>query len=850
MMREVDILNQPGPLTALVGREAEAAAASAYMLRPDVRLITLTGPGGIGKTRLAIQVARQAAVYFQDGATFLSLVSVQSPALVMSVIGETFGLRDAGGSSLAEQLAAHLRPLQILLVLDNFEHLVEAGVAVSGLLAACPEVKCLVTSRVPLRISCEHQHPVPPLSLPAPQEIEDLQRLAQIDTVRLFLMRAAAARPDFQLTAANAAVIAAICARLEGLPLAVELAAALVRVLPLQAILARLDRRLHVLVGGPRDLPARQRTLRAAIAWSYNLLQPPEQRLFRTLAVLIGGISPDAIQAILANMTGLAGQDPTSSEEILAGLAALVDHSLLRQMAAEDAAEPRYAMLETIREYGLECLEAAGEISAARATHAGYFLSLAEAGAQGLRTGAQEQWLDRLEHEHDNLRAALGWLASRNENVALLRLCAALGRFWYMHGHLSEGRAWVEDALVRWEGPRAHWRSTHLERSLPESQRQEILALAGCLNAGGLMARYQSDYSRTVVLCEESLLYCRQLDDPRGITTALEHLAAVARSGGSYSAAQAMYAESLTICRRTGDDWGTAWTTLYKAAVTWYSGDLDPALALAQEALAAFRRMGTHWETAKALEVCAGIYRDRLDLQPVGALALEALKTMQRMGDRLGIALAHLLVADSLVGLGDLSTRLVHYREGIAIYQEVGSRNNYADAITVLAKVVAPWFPGRAVRIFAASEALYRVIGHRVALEERQEIDDHLARLRARLPEGQFAENWSAGEAMPPAEVGLYIQETIDLAMRETSRAAPAEPEKHLPYGLTAREIEVLDLVAGGMTDAQAAARLVISRRTVSTHMTSIFNKLGVSSRLAAVRLALDQKIIEGSEYT
>jgi DNA-binding CsgD family transcriptional regulator len=503
-------------------------------------------------------------------------------------------------------------------------------------------------------------------------------------------------------------------------------------------------------------------------------------------------------------------------------------------------------MLETIREFGLERLEAADETAAARAAHAQAMLSLAEAGAQGPRAGRQAYWLSRLGQNHDNLRAALGWLADQGENTALLRLTAAPGRFWYMHGHLSEGLAWVERALSRWEGQRARWQSAHPPAGFPENERQAVTALAGCLNAGGLLARYQCDYRRTVELCEESLRYCRMLADPHGITTALEHLAAVARTGGNHTAAQAMYAESLAICRTTGDELGTAWTTLYIAIANWFAGDLDLSLQQTQDALASFRRIGAQWETASALVVCAAIHRDRKEYQAIDQLAEEALHIKQRMGDQIGIGLAQNILGENRMVLNDHAAALLHLREAITIFEEVGSRNNYASTIRILAELAAPWFPDRAVQMLAAVETAYRAINFRPAAAEREEIDNRLADLRARLPEGQFSDNWAAGSALPPAALSRFIYESIDLALRETARESAAEPVKPNPYNLTAREIEVLGLIAGGLTDADAAARLVISRRTVSTHMTSIFNKLGVPSRLAAVRVALDQKLIEG----
>ncbi len=859
MASEMENFNLPLPLTSLIGRERQVANLRQRLLRADVRLLTLTGTGGIGKTRLAIQVTQEIAPHFRDGVAFVSLAHVQDPGLVIAAIGQSLGLREAGSLPIFEQLKSHLRSRQVLLLLDNFEHVLDAAVQIAELLGACPGLKCLVTSRIPLHLSGEHQVPVPPLALPDRQQPTDPKRLAQVDTVRLFVQRAAAVRPDFQLTEANAVVVSDICRRLEGLPLAVELAASLVKVLPLPAIRSRLEHRLHVLVGGPRDLPPRQQTLRNTIAWSYNLLNSEEQQLFRRLAVFVGGCSEGEIGKVYS-IQNTVNRDPTkpgSKDDVQilpALLNSLVDKSLLQQIAREEN-EPRYVMLETVREYALERFEAEGDVEALRQAHAVIFLALAEEGEAGLKTAEQEYWLGRLEREHDNLRTALRWLSDHKETETLLRLCGAMGRFWFMHGHLSEGRRWAEEVLAKSESEFGIVRSDRADRSTINYQKSAILALAKALNAAGLLARYQANYSRASALCGESLQWYRLLNDPHGITAALDNLAAVARNGGNYPAARAMYEESLAISHSLDDRWGIAQTTIYLGIAIWYQGDPAGAQTLVEEGLALFRLLGTRWDIALALVVLGSILRDQREYAKAAVLAQEALAVMRKLGDRRMVALALLLAGEALAGQGEGKAAVIqaiaHYKEACQIFGELGDRYNMAGSIVSVAYVTAQALPDRSVQLLSAHNSLCQSIKLQFPDIERREIELRLAQLRAGLEEAKFTAALAAGQVMTWEEAIQYALETLDLALVEMTKNSekgtspvPGRPGINLPAGLTARELEVLRLVASGLTDAQVAKKLVISYRTANTHMTSIFNKLGVSSRLAATRFALDHHLL------
>jgi predicted ATPase/transcriptional regulator with XRE-family HTH domain len=457
--------NLPTALTSFVGRDREVGQVGDLLAQADVRLLTLTGPPGIGKTRLSLAVAKARRHAFAHGVCFVPLAPLADPALVLPTVAQTLGLQEGTGQLIAQILSAYLRDKQLLLVLDNFEQVLAAAPAIAALLTQVPHLKLLVTSRAPLHVYGEHEFPVPPLELPA--AVPSVTALQQVAAVSLWVQRAQAVRPDFTLTEANAAAVAAICQRLDGLPLAIELAAARSKLFSPPALLARLADAplLELLAGGPRDHTDRQRTLRGAIAWSYDLLDAEEQRLFRRLAVFVGGGTLEAVEAV----SNGAGDLRIAVGE---GLLLLVEHSLLQAHAGVDGT-PRFEMLVTIHGYAQERLVESGEADAIRRQHALYYLALAERAEPLLRGAEQQPWLDRLEREHDNLRAALGWALAQGEGELAQRLAGALWRFWAGRGYLTEGRA-------------------GMQRARTQAAARTLARPADC-RAGGILAQAQTD---------------------------------------------------------------------------------------------------------------------------------------------------------------------------------------------------------------------------------------------------------------------------------------------------------------------------------------------------------------------
>jgi predicted ATPase/DNA-binding CsgD family transcriptional regulator len=825
----------PVPLTPLIGREQEVQTLHTLLLRPDVRLLTLTGTPGVGKTRLALEVARDLVRDFADGVHFVSFAPISDPALVIPTIAHRMGLTESGTQPLLERLKISQRDKHRLLLLDNFEQVISAAPLLADLLEACPDVKILVTSREVLHVRAEHEFTVPPLALPDSKRLPDAGSLVHVPAVHLFVQRAQAIRSDFQLTTDNAAAIAEICIRLDGLPLAIELAAARIKLLPPQALLARLGQRLQILTSGARDAPARQQTLRNAIAWSYDLLNAEEQRLFRRLSVFVGGCTLEAAESVCAALGG-------AEEIVLDGASSFIDKSLLQQVEQENK-EPRLMMLETIREYGQECLAASGEMEVVRQAHAAYYLTLVEEAEPELEGPQQAVWLERLEREHDNLRAGMQWSLERGEveqkmEIAL-RLGSALRRFWRARGYFSEG-------------------PTFLERTLEGSRAVAASVRAKALIAAADVVLNQGDLDRGEALCKESLLLCRELNDIGGIAFSLRLLGWATWNRGNPVTARSLMEEALALRRKMGEKRGIAWSLLFLARVLFSSqGDQVTIYSLLDECLALCRELREKGCIANALGLLGQVTLDQGDATKACALSKESLAIHIEIGDRWGIIQSLGLLAEVEAHQDHHMEARSYYEESLTHCKETGDKQSTATCLEGLASVVAAQGePLWAARLWGAAESLRTVIGAQseqgglfmMAMTpiERAFYERSVAAVRTQLGEKAFAAARAEGHTMTP-EQALAAQGQVTLPQPLPATPAPTPPTKPAatyPEGLTAREVEVLRLLAQGLTSAQIAERLVIGLVTVNSHVRSIYSKLGVTSRAAATRYAIENELV------
>jgi predicted ATPase/class 3 adenylate cyclase len=632
--------NLPLQPTPFLGREREVDETVALLRRPDVRLLTLTGPGGTGKTRLALQAAAELVENFSDGVFFVSLAPLRDPHLVPSAIATALGIREESDQPLWKRLRQALATKQILLVLDNVEHLVEVAPAIGELLAACPGLKVLATSRLPLRLRGEREYPVPPLTLP-PASGTAPEQLLQSEAVRLFVARAHAVRAEFTLTPDTAPAVAEITRRLDGLPLAIELAAARVRLLPPAALLARLEKRLPLLTGGPRDAPARQQTLRDAIAWSYDLLSGDEQALFRRLAIFAGGFSMEAAEAVA---------NPRGERDILDGLDQLSEHSLLR--SAEDDGEPRFTMLETIREYGLERLAQSGDEEATRRAHAAFFLTLAMEADAALRGPNQGIWFERLETEQDNFRSALGWALTGQPETAL-GLVAALYGFWSYRGNFTEARDWTERGLAT-----------------GASAAPDVRAQA--LNWSSRLAWRRANYETASSRAEEALALARSVDDRSSEAWALMNLGSIANALGDVKRATSLSAEAEACFVSIGDRHGAAMAIIDQATVAGAAGDVDRRQELLERSLAEFRAIGDRIEAASPLFALGRHELEQGHLDRARTLLKEVLETAREFRLRLFEAYALHALAEVAIEHGDSDQATTYLQDAEAKFRELG----------------------------------------------------------------------------------------------------------------------------------------------------------------------------------
>jgi predicted ATPase/serine/threonine protein kinase len=770
------LCNLPGQLTPFIGRKEEVRDLQQLLRRKDVRLLTLTGPGGTGKTRLSLQVAMNSLDAFADGVFCIELASISNPKLAVSATARTLGIKETGDTPLIESLKHSLRDKQMLLLFDNFEQVLVTAPFVSELLTACHKLKALVTTRAALRVQGEREFPVQPLALPRPSDPASPDALSTYAAVELFVKRAQAVKPYFALTAENARAVADICIRLDGLPLAIELAAARIKLLSPQAMLVRLEHRLKLLTGGARDLPDRQQTMRGAIAWGYDLLGEKQRVFFSRLAVFAGGFTLEAAEALLRN-------NDEQYVDVLDKVEALVDNSLLQQRDHADG-EPRFNMLETIREYGLEQLDVSGEASLIRRQHAYYFLTLAERAELELSGTNQETWLAQLETEHDNLRAAMHWSKASKESEIGLRLAGALWRFWLVRGHLSEGRERLADILTAAEnsgstaalakvltgaGTLAHNQGDYTaarswyEQSLTVWEEVgDKAGVAEALNNLGWVAWRQSDYVAARALSEKSLALHQELGDKKGVAHSLNNLGWVAHFQGDYAEARSFHERSLILRQELGDKRGIAFTLNSLGWAAYKQGDDEQAEKLLMKAIGLLRHVGDKQLIAFASTVLSDVVQNQGDWQRALALLDESVAIFRQIGDKWGIAFSLRIRANVLREQGDYEQAESALRESLTLCEQTGERHGFIESLNGLAEIaIARDQPVRATQLYGAAETRRESIGVHLSPLEQSKYDHNLQSARAELGEALFAETWAKGKAMTQDQTLKYGLDSI-----------------------------------------------------------------------------------------
>jgi predicted ATPase/DNA-binding CsgD family transcriptional regulator len=792
------------------------------------RLLTLTGAGGSGKTRLALEAARDLIESYPDGVWLIELAPLSDEELVPKAVAEALDVPERTVQPPAETLAEVLRSSELLLILDNCEHVLEATARlVDKLLDSCPHLRIMATSREALRVEGEVRWPVAPLSVPEQKRTSSSEELEGYEATRLFVQRAKGRDPSFSLSPQNALAVAEICRKLGGMPLAIELAAATVGTLSLEHISERLEGSLDLLSGGARTAVSRQRTLRGTLDWSHELLSEPERKVFRRLSVFAGGWTLEASEAVGS------GED-IEETEVVALLSRLVEKSLVVAEPTERGGV-RYRLLEPVRQYALEILEQSGEAENIKRSHVGYFLTLAEEAEPWLSGPRGAEWFERLEEELDNIRVALSWARARGEAELSLRLVGALGGVWFWEGHYGEARGWLEEALAQ-EG------------------HTSTLVRAKALAAASSMAWAQSDVGRAKGAAEEGLRLSKEAGIEGDRTTFfrggtyravfLNLLAASFSEARDHERTANLGEESLRLNRQAGDVQGIAWSLLNLAVASDNLGDYEQAeefysegLSLAQESDSAYDRFlfllqwawtsllqGDHQRATKLTE-------EALELAPERGRGFMGM--LPRALDNLGWA--------GLLG-GEPERAKALFEENLTLSKQLDDKGTIAWSLEGLACVAgANGEALRAAKLFGAAEALMEATGFLLPPKECAMLEPYRASVRSRLGEAGWDEALAEGRTMA-------MEAAIEYALSEegSSTATPSTTSEQLssapdhPAGLTPREIEVLGLVASGMTNAQIAKDLFISLRTVETHLTSIYHKLGVTSRAAATRFALE----------
>lgn len=844
----------PPALTPLVGRELEVRATSALLLHTDIRTLTLTGTGGIGKTRLALQIAVEVRSAFADGVCFVPLAPISDPAQVVPAIARALELRETLESSPLEQVQEYLHDRHLLLLLDNFEQVLAVAPVLDGLLAACPALRVLVTSRVRLRTADEHVFQVHPLSLPDLACLPASDVLTRVASVELFVQRARMVQAGFELTGANAQTVAAICCHLDGLPLAVELAAARVNVLPPQALLKRLEHRLSVLTSSGGGRHSRHQTLRNTIQWSYDLLDAEEQQLFRRLALFVDGFTLHAAEALYTLLDG-------SGAGVLDRLSSLVEKNLVRA-PERDEEDPRFGMLETVRAFGLELLETSDEYETVKHKYMQYFLALAEeaekhiAGQQGI------DWKQRLEHELANLRLVMQYSLIYGKQVQnweiALRLGSALKSFWTSCGYFREGRAFLEQAVRECEGAvdkvqidallaAVHFAllacdyeqaQSMLETCRTYYQEQNDTAQLPMVTWWlGWTAHLQYHHAQAHVFYEEALALGRQLHDENIVDIVRRHLAYLVCSEGDYQRARVLMEECVAYRKSIGDSSSVA-TALGSLAQFLRVASLYPPVdemqRLLDESLIYARETGDNNIIMALRNGLAWVAFLRGNVDEAYQLVNETI-TFFKEADRLQ-SLGHYLelLARIYAAQGKhIEARITFEESVVQAKKQKDTETISSDLVELAHLAVEQGQYARAARLLGAEEKVREIVSVPVTLFDSLHRDQTITTANAVLGRENFALLWGEGRTLSTTEA-LAANDALPANRKSTSTRGIAYPS-----GLTRREVEVLRLVAQGLTDAQVAEQLVLSTRTVTTHLTSIYNKLQINSRAAATNFAV-----------
>ncbi len=775
----------PVPLTPFIERERESAIALELLQQERIRLLTLTGPGGVGKTRLALHIADKLKDEYADGVYFVALSSTRDPALVVPLIAQAHGMREGAGLSSSDVLHTFLRSRSELIILDNFEQVVEAAPQIAHLLGQCPNITVLVTSQVALHIQGEQELSVLPMSLPQRAagmtwRTPSLDELAQFESIELFVQRARSVQPDFELTDANSLAVVEICRRLDGLPLAIELAAARIKFLSPAALLSRMASSLQVLTSRSRDLPERLRTMRSAIGWSYDLLDSREQVFMRQLSVFSSGFTLEA--------AGYVCGIQDSEFELIDSIASLVDKSLLMTIDSPTD-EPRFLMLETITEFGIEQLEEHGELELIRQHHADWCVQLVSYASQKLNGHDAVLWIERLELEHNNIRAALSWAIESDQPEIALTIGTDLWLFWFQRGYFTEGSTWLANAIA-----------------LRPSDSTPLIANA--LTVSGLLIEATGDLDLARTRLDASLAMANELGDQRSIAIATFGLADLIDSLGQSEASNVLAYDAVRLLREIDEPtWLVVALLLLSVQIHW-QGETELAEQIMDEGLDLARQIGFGWGIALSLSHLGRFARDKGNTQQALDLFQESLAGWQKYGDPWRILRLLMFIADLAASAGrpDTSARLL------------GAAERLNESISAA--------------IYVADEAIY----HRAVAE-----------IRAALPPAELADFWAEGRKMSRDEA---IAMALAVSLEHIPRPTPGAYELESGHKLTPRELEVLEGLVAGNSDREIAETLFISPRTVQSHVNNIFTKLNVNSRTAAATVALRLNLVEDPATT